>query len=525
MKKIIYFSILIFMFIPEIILADSAGPTIIGYDAIVINKKGAKAINDENNTVVKYNTKIYVYAEYDNEVSACLDKKSQYDCGNSVTLKISDIAPAKSEVTPKDFKTSEKDEIYIDTSEIKFLISNKKGAKLKKGPADAYGTYNRNIPYKTILKSNNFVHAYSIHDMPYYPFIYVDVDGYKGWVDATDVAIYYDDEIMAFKDSKLYDDDNKIVATIPSETVIKGYYGYVDSGIFIEYNGELRYSKELDYGYKSSKGNLLTLKKVSIKSIEGDVRGEIPLGEKVKILYGNDSSEYDEVQYHYTYPIKVDNKDYYYVMYDGIKGFVLADEVHSLHYDSKEKTIELKEEKDFYNLSLLNNYLDENEKIEDFLKRTPKIGKIPKSATVTVYTELEDYEHVEHNSRFIVTELVKYKGKLGCIVTIKEDENIDEEVQTPEPSIEPTITPNNKKIDNSKKTDNMLLYCIIGGVLLTITALGIIIVINKKNKKDKTEKNVQDNKQDINKEENKEIKKALEDNIQEKRDSNDKNKE
>lgn len=41
MKKIIYLVLLI-MLMPMLVLADSSGPFIMGYDAIVTNKKGAK---------------------------------------------------------------------------------------------------------------------------------------------------------------------------------------------------------------------------------------------------------------------------------------------------------------------------------------------------------------------------------------------------------------------------------------------------------------------------------------------------
>ena len=485
MKKIIYLSILLFLFIPTLVLADAGGPSVIGYEAVVINKKGAKVQYSDENETVPYNTKIYVYNQDEENVTACIGKKSQFDCDDSVTIKKSDIAPVKNEVTPKDFKTSDDDEVTIATNELKILIDNKKGAKLKKGPADVYGSYDKVVPYRTVLTSTNYVNSYGPGGSDYILFIYIDSDGYKGWIDPDDVAIYSKENIIAFDKIELLDDDDKTIDTIPAETVISGYYGSYEK-IYIEYNGKQGHAVDAKIAYQSTQGRVLTTKKTSIKSMTGETRGEIPAGELLKILYASPDDIYGDYPYHSTSGYSPNEKDYYfYIEYDGIKGIVSDKDVVSLDYESKEKTVELKEEAVFYDANQPEG--KDEETIEEYLSRWNRIGKIPKSGTVTVYTEHEDYD--SNSRRILYIQLVRYKDKVGYITRIEKDPNGEPE-ETPEPSsttepIGPTATPNTKA-DPKEKSDNMILYCIIGGVLLAIAAIGTIIVINKNRKKKET---------------------------------------
>ena len=492
MKKVICLCLLFVLFVPTIVLADAAGPSVIGYEAVVINKKGAKSEGGDDDYTVPYNKKIYVYNEDDDTVYACLDGKSQYDCEKSVALKKSDIAPVKKEVTPKDFKTSKEDEVYIATDEIKFLISEKKGAKLKKGPADLYGTYDKTIPYKEVLTSKNYVKSYGPGGSDYILFFYVDSNGYKGWVSPDDVAIYYNEKAIAFKDTKIYDDDNNVIDTIKTETIINDYYGSFYGGVFINYNGKMGHAKDVSFAYESKKGRIVTIKKAEIMSLSGEKRGEIPAGESLKILFASSDDDYGDYPYHNTsgyYMNENDKESYFYVEYDGIKGIVSSNDVISLDYEFKEKTIELKEETKFYDLNQPEG--KDEESMEDYLSRWKTIGKIPKSAKVTVYTEHEDYDGSIGKSLYI--QLAKYKGKLGYITRIEISEN--EPSDDPEPTTEPLptatnepVNPNNNSNNGKEKNDNIILYCIIGAVLLAITVIGIIIVINKKKKKEKVEK-------------------------------------
>ena len=472
MKRIVYLSILLFLFIPTLVLADAGGPSLLGYEAVVINKNGAKTQDEEDKKVIKYNTKIYVFDESDEWVTACIDGKKGYDCESANLLK-SDVAPYKSEVSPSDFKTSKDDDVYIANGKEEIIINNKKGVKLKKGPADLYGTYDKEVPYRTLFTVKNYISAIGPGEVNYITYVYIDENGYKGWLSREDYLLYYDEEIIAYKDVKLYDASNNVSATVPAETIIKGYYGDFYGDSFVKYNDQFGYGEDLSFGYSVEKSSFITLKKVSIKSASGETRGEIPAATVVNILF--DCKD-----------------DYYYVEYNGIKGFISQKDVSRLDYDYKEDKKDLDKETNFYDVSMYSADYKSDTSIDDFAGKFNRIEKIPKSGTVIIYNR--DYHYSDVSKKGFYVNLVTYKGKIGCIITY-EDEEEDEDgpkdspttapVPSDEPVITPTATPNTKP-DPKEKSDNMILYCIIGGVLLAITAIGMIIVINKKRKKKET---------------------------------------
>ena len=106
MKKVLC---LLMIFIPIVVLADSAGPSIIGYDAIITNKNGAIDVNEKKNTI-PYNSQIRVYDEYDDNgklyayVCYLDDYKKNGECWSSkiFTIKRSDYVLLKDEYVPKD---------------------------------------------------------------------------------------------------------------------------------------------------------------------------------------------------------------------------------------------------------------------------------------------------------------------------------------------------------------------------------------------------------------------------------------
>ncbi len=469
MKK--FFVIILLLIIPTVVLADAGGPSIVGYDAVVINKKGAKSQDEGDKTVVKYNTKIYVYDEYDNYVYACLDKNKTIDCEKYVSLKKSDVAPAKKEITPNDLKKVE--ELSKEKNDI--IVVNKNGIKLSKGPAELFGKYDTTIPYETVLHS-----TYSIST--FHSWYYIDGDGYKGWLELVgdDFAILSNSGIITYGDVELKDKDGNTVITVPSETEFKEAFIKYSGVVYLKYDGKSGYaelSKKFIYGYKDDDESYgVTLEKVNIVSIDGEIRGTIPSGKEIKYLY------YPYFEEHAEYEEK-DLNNYYYIQYDGIKGFIHRKNVYGI--GSSGEKIELTEEKAFYKYDAIYEDLEDNETVEQYLNKLEKIGTIPKSASVIVYDEESHYE--DDSKRDIIVELVTYKGKIGCMISVKEYDN--EPTPTPEPSTSPivTIPPSSAPKPNVKeKSNNMILYCIIGGVLLAIAAIGTIIVINKKRKKKET---------------------------------------
>ena len=151
MKKILF--VLLILLIPSGVYADSVSPRILGYEAVVINKKGAKEIVDENPHVIPYNTKVNVIGEYDKEAMVCLKKDD--DC---YTISIKDIAPVKKEVVPNDLLKKDNMGTTLQSHKETLFIYGKNGVSLKKGPADAYDKYSTIVPFKGIVKSNYAIH-------------------------------------------------------------------------------------------------------------------------------------------------------------------------------------------------------------------------------------------------------------------------------------------------------------------------------------------------------------------------------
>ena len=94
MKKL--FIILLVLCAPCLVLADSASPSIMWYEAVITNKKGAKYEDDGETKTIPYNKKVFVRSEYEYEdgiyADACIDGKNYSDCH---TISIKDVAPVK----------------------------------------------------------------------------------------------------------------------------------------------------------------------------------------------------------------------------------------------------------------------------------------------------------------------------------------------------------------------------------------------------------------------------------------------
>ena len=490
MKKVLF--ILLILFIPSVVLADSVSPHIMGYEAIIINKKGAKVDEDSKKTI-PYNTKIVVSNEYDGQVYACL--KSDSDECFSISVK--DIAPVKKEVVPKDLIKKDNNGTTLNKYEGKIYIYGKKGEKLKKGPSEAYGNYDTVIPYKEIVN-----YTYAIHFEGHgggYTWFYIDEENYKGWVSAEDdIAFYSKTAIMTFKDIELYDiDTDKVIMTIPVETVFNEYYSsektyltYKDTFGYIK-NG---YSND-DYFYEpfgtaSKLGYILTTKSIEMKDATGKAITAIPKGERIKIIYGSyeDDEEYD-APYYTTSPICI-NKDVclYYIEYNGVKGFVdYSDDIISLDHYEKVKTISYDEDKKLYDAMYYRDkygkLYEEKVPLEDYSKEFETNDVIPAGTKVTYYMtdSLFDYsqeEKVEYGNLLYTIHLVKYNNKVGWIIdNIEDDRHFREENK----DYDDIIIPEKEHFVMSKTMES-----IVNGIMIAIIASSIgfmlLSLVNKKPK-------------------------------------------
>ncbi len=488
MKKLIY--LLILLFTPVLVLADSASPSIEEYDAIVINKNGAKTSSTDDSgkiITVPYNTKIHIYNEYDGE--------AETDCQNikycSVKVKIKDILPVKEEIIPskKDFE-----QVNVDV-----IIFNKKGIKLNKGPADAYKKYDTVIPYMTKLKASYALMGYEGESSEYYNWLYVSDGTNKGWIYVNDyyesldynkniVGVSSSMPLLTFKNINIVDDTGKVLSTIPGETVLNDYYYLnVIGKYYIDYNGTVGFitlSESINdnyytyYSTKASESYALALKKLKITSLDGETRIEVPYGERVKLLYyGN---------------VCVGSKKCYdYVEYKNKKGFINVNDVLELSSESSKRAMLIKKESILYNINLqLDEQHGNNLKVNKYIEKYRTSKLIPANTSVTTYDEYIFYDTNELGN--IIYEnaykfyLVVYDGVVGLI---QDDNNttIESKEETP---INNEIIPNeNNDVDISNKPNNIILYAIIGSLIVAITMVATIIIINgNKSEKRKEEK-------------------------------------
>ncbi len=465
MKKLLII-ITIIMCLPLIVLADSAGPSILGYDAVVINKKGAKTTDGE---VIKYNSQIHVYREENGKVESCYKSKNDV-CDKTFKISIKDIAPIKKEISVNDLEYLNNFETSLEKVSGGVLVVNKNGIKLKKGPAEIYGKYDAVIPYKTEL---SFTYAID----PYrgsYSWYYIDDGKYKGWIDSgNNVVESINGSIMLFSDTKFFDiDTEELITTIPSETVINKAYG-----VYFTYQNKLGFIGEKDaFGVEGKQGYVFTINSAELIS-KGKAISAIPKGERIKILYAEEEDTYTDYPYHNSSPICINEKEcYYYVEYNGTKGFVSNSNVIPLNYEEEIKNTTTDKEYELYNTDLVNKYYSKDDVLlKDIMKSCKTEQIIPVGSNITVYKS----EETSDSNSYYYLELIKYNNNYGWIITeIEERENAK-----PTPSFTPS---SNKPVIDEPKSDkpsDTIIYAIIGATLTSAAAIGTIIVINSKKKK------------------------------------------
>ena len=489
MKKILF--VLLILLIPSGVYADSVSPRILGYEAVVINKKGAKEIVDENPYVIPYNTKVNVIGEYDKEAMVCLKKDD--DC---YTISIKDIAPVKKEVVPNDLLKKDNMGTTLQSHKETLFIYGKNGVSLKKGPADAYDKYSTVVPFKGIVKSNYAIH-YEGHGGGY-TWFYIDEDGYKGWISNEDeVAYYRTNKLLTFKDVNLYDvDTNKVIATIPVETVFDEYYTSLN--VYLTYKGQFGYINHGDdyennyqaFGFESKLGYLLTIKSAELKDANGKSLTAIPKGERIKILYGMfEDDEAGDYLGHITDPVTIsENKDLYYIEYRGVKGFIDCDEVEPLFHEYTPKEVTYDVDLKIYDINYFRDadFYDKKINLETHTKNHDTGETLSAGTKVTKYQEEfisdNDDDRVEYGYLTYKLDLIKYGNKLGYVVSDIDD---DRHFIVDNPNTDIDIP--SKDIDIPTKDNRVMsktMESIINGIMIALiaasVALSLIKLVNKK---------------------------------------------
>ena len=482
---------------PLFVFADDAGPSILGYDAVIINKDGVKNLDTYEDDkykdyVIKYNTKVYVYDERYNNDEKVAFAEVKLPNGETRTFLISlkDIMPVKSEIIPTD-KDAKNEDNSIEKKSSRIIAFDKNGLKLKKGPADIYGTYDDVIPYKKELKTTFVIEGYK-GDPKWY---YVDDGKYHGWVDVSwdtsSAVAYLEESTLVFGNTKMVDDDNKLIGEIPSETLLTEIYyinslnkhyvrygnqeGYV--GVQVYDNNYYKNLYEFNPAWKVN-GSVLTLKDTKITSFDGKERIKIPFGEKVTILYASYyAPEYEDAV---APQCVTDTKCLYYVEYKNVKGFLDANDAFSL-IDGKKMTLSLSDDTKMYGVDLYyEKYsLDDEHFTYDEFKEKYKINKIiPAGTSVTSYEVYEYSNYVDDEEIKDTWYLVKYDGSIGFITP-----NSDVKKEVVEEPIKEIDTPKPKPREKKRTINDTLIYGIIGALIVSLASIVTIILVNKKNKK------------------------------------------
>ena len=460
MKKVIYLFIL--MFIPIMVLADASGPSIIRYDAIISNKKGAKDIG--NNKNISYDTKISVYDEYKDEgktyVRACIIKNNKNDECDEVTILASDIMPLKDEYIPTDKDAKDDDISIVKLFNKKIIVFEEKGIKLRKGPSEAYKEYDVTVPYKTFLTAKYAVYNYE-GDSTFYTWYYVADNDYTGWIGVSGSHIaYLMDEIIVATNTNLYNSSGAIIGSIKSETVFKDMY-YLENNdkysYYLQYNNEDAYIKGMNYGYALSNIKVYTLKDANIISIDGQKRIKVPVATTLKVLYGFVGEGIDGIYID-------ENKNYFYVEYNGVKGFISNDAVEPL-YNNTKKTMVLNYELEMYDYPS---------------QKANKLNKVvPAGTQITTPYYYSEIIWNENETEYRDWYLITYNGTTGWIKL--KDINKTDNPKTDNNNKNNTPT-NTNHVEVNKENNNILLYCLIGAGVLCLTGIVTIILVNKKRK-------------------------------------------
>ncbi len=500
MKRFFYLFLLMILFIPIISLADSSGPSILGYDAVVTNKKGAKV--SDSNDVIPYNTKVHVYDEAyikdDNKKYASVCYINEDNCGRWTRyILLSDIMPQKEVITPNDIKgkfdeNGYGEETYFYKETHQFIVFEENGIKLSKGPSDIYAKYDSTIKYMTNLISTYVLHSGGGEDSTSYEWYYIDDGSNKGWLklsskDATTSSSYAIGELtnkmLVVMDTKLYAEDGSVALTIPSETVLdKAYYIRKQKEYFVKYEDKEGYTKGDSFSVLVD-GFILVVRDTKIISSDGKEKGTIPLGTKIKDIYG-DYTQYGRDDYGICGVKGFNNKKYYYVKYNGIKGFILEEDTMSFiaNGESLEKQMSSIEKSTmtFNENVAVHEYTNEPYYVENPLNN--RIIKTISSGTSVVCLYIYDTGTYDAKNNYVsqTIYLINDNGTLGWVVT--EEKAVINNNDNPVDDNSYTIPKENSSIwENST-----ILYAIIGAVIISITAVVTIILVNK-NKKNKKE--------------------------------------
>ena len=485
-KKLLIILIGMILLSPCYIKANHGSPATVRYKAVVTKKEGLECKDEK----IPYGSIIEVEESYDIEDTLFLRYiYNDLDCFDDISYK-------DFELYNKDFNIMDYNNEGITKfpSKLDVTVISSKGIKLYKGPAKKYDII-------TTIPNNTKLYAeYYVDNEEGMPWLYVTYNGKSGWIYNVDYETVYghtkEKAIVTFNDDK---------NEIKQNTIIDEYY---HSGIrnkyYVKYNGKMYFV----YGLGFPTNDTIKLEK--------DVELTETLEENSKVISKVKKGTTLKVEF----TSGDDYSDYYYVTYNGKKGWIVLEELddydektdEELENDSNNKSDvekKYKENINIENITLSSNEIKVNEKIYINIKinnnSNAKIDKILlvfknkdnenrlvylNDIDTNPYMDIDSklFENGEFNLAYIRIEIndtnktkVLYsvndiKNKSNYKLNVINEESVKEEDKN---NTEET----KKKIEEIHKINNTHLYIGIGSAIsITITSIILIILINKRRK-------------------------------------------
>lgn len=486
-KKLLIILIGMILLSPCCIKANHGSPATVRYKAVVTKKEGLECKDEK----IPYGSIIEVEESYDIEDTLFLRYiYNDLDCFDDISYK-------DFELYNKDFNIMDYNNKGITKfpSKLDVTVISSKGIKLYKGPAKKYDIITT-IPNRTKLYAE-----YYVDNEEGMPWLYVTYNGKSGWiynVDYETVYGYTKEKAIVIT----FDDD---MSDIKQNTIIDEYYC---SGISTQNKYYVKYNDKMYFVYNLGFPTNETIK------LKKDVEFKETLAENSKVISKIKKGTTLKAEF----TSGDDYSDYYYITYNGKKGWIVLEELddeitdEDLENDLSSKSdIEknYKENINIENVTLSSNEIKVNEKINVNIKinnnSNTKIDKILlvfknksnenkliylKDIDATPYIDIDSklFENGEFNLEYIRLEMndtnktkVLYsvndiKNKSNYKLNVINKKNVKEEENN---NTEET----KKKIEEIHKINNTHLYIGIGSAIsITITSIILIILINKRRK-------------------------------------------
>ena len=317
-KKITFnlFLIIVCFTCIETAAAASITGAINEYDVIVNTSEGVELKNSNGESViVPYNTELTITGEYENN-----EKLYGYTVYNGVTGYI-DLNGAKL----KTQKISSQNAVELEKN--KEVIVLEGDVYLYNGPSKKYAIVSEKIPVGTVLK---YKYIDSLNEI----WAYVEYNGVKGWINIYSNGIYEQSYVATSpkwgsallvldKNINMYDsytlNSNIIVSEITIGTELNCKYEYVSSDYtalcYVEYNNKkgwvsISNNRSLAQEYDRT---IMVLEEDGL-TVYSDVNQSSS--------YTLDVPKYSELDIKYSYASNPYTVDYYYVEYNGKKGWL-----------------------------------------------------------------------------------------------------------------------------------------------------------------------------------------------------------